>query len=98
MAFFKQLIYLEYKMEHIYFYDKKIAKRRIGLHYLLTEKQLYTLILLELNIFHTIKQELNKIKDESITHNILRIQDKDFIIVNVIISLFIEYMLAGKTL
>ena len=43
-------------------------------------------------------KELNKIKDESITHNILRIQDKDFIIVDVIISLFIEYMLAGKTL
>ena len=42
-------------------------------------------------------KKLIKIKDESITHNILRIQDKDFIFVDFVISLFIEYMLVGKT-
>ena len=53
---------------------KKVMKR-IGFHYLLTKIQLYTLILLELNIF----QILNKIKDKYVAQNLFRIQEDDFI-------------------
>ena len=53
---------------------KKVMKH-IGFHYLLTKIQLYTLILLELNIF----QILNKIKDKYVAQNLFRIQEDDFI-------------------
>ena len=62
----------------------------------MTEVQLYTFILSELNIFQ--KKVLNKVKDKSITHNIFRIQDNDSIMCEFICIAFIEYMLAGKTL
>ena len=71
----------------------KIVKEPIGFHYLLIEIQLYTLILLELNIFHK-----NKIRDKSITHNIFRIQDNESIMCGFYYIVFIEYILAGKTL
>ena len=45
----------------------KIVNVHIGFHYLSTEIQLHTLILLE----------LTKMKDKSITHNIFRIQDNE---------------------
>ena len=46
-----------------------------------------------------IPQELlNKIKDKSITRNILRIQFQDSIICRFYCIAFIEYMIAGKTL
>ena len=57
--------------------------------------QLYTLILLELNIFF--QEVLNKIRDKSITHNIFRIQDNDSIMCGFYCIAFIEYMLPGKT-
>ena len=57
--------------------------------------QLYTLILLELNIFF--QEVLNKIRDKSITHNIFRIQDNDSIMYGFYCIAFIEYMLPGKT-
>ena len=41
---------------------------------------------------------LNKIKDKSITRNILRIQFQDSIMCRFYCIAFIEYMLAGKTL
>ena len=41
---------------------------------------------------------LNKIKDKSITHNIFRIQDNDYIMCGFYCIAFIEYMVAGKTL
>ena len=41
---------------------------------------------------------LNKIKDKSITHNIFRIQDNDYIMCEFYCIAFIEYMVAGKTL
>ena len=41
---------------------------------------------------------LNKIKDKSITHNILRIQDNESIMYGFHCITFIEYMLAGKPL
>ena len=62
----------------------------------MTEVQLYTFILSELNIFQ--KKVLNKVKDKSITHNIFRIQDNDSIMCQFICIAFMEYMLAGKTL
>ena len=41
---------------------------------------------------------MNKIKDKPITHTILRIQDKEFIMCGFYCNAFIEYMLAGKSL
>ena len=76
-------------------HNKKV-KEHIGIHYLLTEIQLYILILLN---FEYIPQEiLNKIKGKSIPHNIFRIQDNDFIMCGFYCTAFIKYMLAGKTL
>ena len=51
-------------------------KEHIVFRYLLTDIQLYTLILLELNIFHKNYWSYYK----SVTHNIFRIQDNEFII------------------
>ena len=44
------------------------------------------------------QQVLNKIRGKSITHNILRMQDNDFIMCRFYCIAFREYMLAGKTL
>ena len=45
-----------------------------------------------------IPQEVsNKIRDESINHNIFRTQDNEFIMRRFYCMAFIEYMLAGKT-
>ena len=74
----------------------KIVKEHIAFHYLLTEIHLYTLILLELNIF--LKKYETKSRNKSITHNIFRIQDSESIICGFYCIAFIEYMLAGKTL
>ena len=41
---------------------------------------------------------LNKIKDKSITHNILRIQDNESIMYGFYCIAFVEYKLAGKPL
>ena len=49
--------------------------------------------------FKNISQEvLNKIKDKSITHNIIRIQYNDSVMCRFYCITFIEYMLARKTL
>ena len=46
-----------------------------------------------------IPQEIwNKIRDKSITQNIFRIQDNESIMCGFYCLVFIEYMLAGKTL
>ena len=46
-----------------------------------------------------ISQEvLNKIRDKSITHNIFRIQDNEFIMRGFYCITFTEYILAGKPL
>ena len=44
------------------------------------------------------QDELNKIKDKSITHNIFRVQDNEFIMFRFYCIALIEYMLPGKTL
>ena len=50
-------------------------------------------------IFLNIPQEvLNKIRDKSVTHNIFRIQDKEYITCGFYCISFIEYMLAGNIL
>ena len=41
---------------------------------------------------------LNKITDKSITHNIFRIEDNNYIMCGFYRIVFIEYMLAGKAL
>ena len=55
----------------------KIVKEHNGFHYLLTEIQMYTLILLELNMSQEV---LNKIKAKSITQNIFKIQENVWIL------------------
>ena len=49
-------------------------------------------------IEYILQEVLNKIRDKSITHNILRIQDNESIMCGFYCIDFIEYMLAGKTL
>ena len=71
----------------------KIVKEHIGFHYSLIEIQLYTLILLEFNIF----LKKIKIRDKSVTRNIFRIQDHKSIMCAFYCIAFIEYVLAGKT-
>ena len=44
------------------------------------------------------QEVLNKIKDNSITHNIFRIQGNESIMCGFYCIVFIEYMLAGKIL
>ena len=41
---------------------------------------------------------LNKIRDKSVTHNMFKIQDNDFIKCGFYCTAFIEYMLVGKTI
>ena len=74
----------------------KIAKEHIGFHYLLTGFWLYFLIFFRIEYLPL--EVLNKIRDKSITHNIFRIQDNEFIMCGFYCIAFIEYMLAGKTL
>ena len=74
----------------------KIVKEHIGFRYLLIEMQLYTS-----NSFgseYIFLEVLNKIKDESITHNIFRIEDNESIMCEFYCITFIAYMLAIKTL
>ena len=49
-------------------------------------------------IEYILQEALNKIKDKSFTHNIFRIRDDDSIMCGYYCSIFIEYMIAGKTL
>ena len=75
----------------------KIVKEHIGIHYLSKKKpQLYTLIHLEFRIENIPQEVLNKIKDRSITHNIFRIQDNEYIMCGCCCVAFIEYMLTRK--
>ena len=72
--------------------DDKKSKVTIEFHYLLTKKQLHTLILLELKIlFH-------KIGDKSISYNIFRMQDNESIMCGFYRIAFIIYMLARNNL
>ena len=82
-------------MENINLNDTKSKGTHCFLLYILAEIQLYTLILLELNIFF---KKIKKIRDKFITHNVFRIQDNDSIIYGFYCIAFIEYMLAEKTL
>ena len=44
------------------------------------------------------QEVLSKIRDKSITHNIFKIQDDEYLLCGFHCIAFIEYMLAGKTL
>ena len=67
----------------------KIVKEHIG----------FTAVYFGYFMIEYIPQEvLNKIKDKSITHNIFRIQDDKSIMCGFGCIVFMEYMLAGKTL
>ena len=62
--------------------DKKI-KEDIGFHYLLTEMQLYTLILLELNILlkkYWTKLEVNQLLSIYLRYKIMNLLYVDFIV------------------
>ena len=51
-----------------------------------------------LEIEYIPQEVMNKIKDKSMTHNILRIQSHDSVMCRFYCIAFIEYMIAGKTL
>ena len=71
-------------MERIYLYEKK-SKRT---HWVSLSTDRNTVVYFDyFGIEYILHEQLNKTKDESITHNILRIQDNDFIIVDFMISL-----------
>ena len=65
------------------------------MHYLLIEIHLHTLIF---GIEYIPDGVLNKITDESVTHNIFRIQDNESITSGFYCIALIEHMLSGKTL
>ena len=61
----------------------KIVKEYIGFHYLLTKIQLYTLILLELNIFHKkyeTKSEIKQLLTIYLEYKIMNLLCVDFIV------------------
>ena len=66
----------------------KNVKEHIRFHYLLIEVQLYTFILLELDIF--LKKYLKKIKDKLIVYNIFETKDNEFIMCGFYCIAFIE--------
>ena len=72
----------------------KKVKEHIGFHYLLTKIQLYDSFKFE----YIPQKVLNKIKDESITQNIFRIQDNDSTVRGFYCMVFIEYTLSEKSL
>ena len=61
------------------------VKEHIGFH--------CTLILLE----YILQEVLNKIKDKSITHSVIRIQSDASIMLGFYCIAFLEYVIAGKT-
>ena len=73
----------------------KIVKEHMGSHYLLWEIQLYTLIILELNIF---LKKYWKSKILTFTYNIFRINGDESITCGFCCIAFIEFILARKTL
>ena len=71
-------------MERIYLYEKKSK----GTHWVSLSTDRNTVEYFDsFGIEYILHEQLNKTKDESITHNILRIWDNDFIIVDFMISL-----------
>ena len=73
----------------------KIVKEHMGSNYLLWEIQLYTLILLELNI---ILKKYWKSKILTFTYNIFRINGDESITCGFCCIAFIEFILARRTL
>ena len=71
-------------------------KEHIGFHNFSTEIQLYTFIFFGTEYIP--QEQLNKIRDKSITHNIFRLQDNDSIMSGFYSNAFIKYILPGKTL
>ena len=74
-------------------------KKNKGTHWVLTfidrKKAVY---FDSLGIEYIPQKVLNKIKDKSIIHNIYRIQHNNYVMWGFYCIVFIEYMLAGKTL
>ena len=70
-------------------------KQQIRFHYLLTEIQLCTLIVLEFNIFF---KTLIKIKDTPITNNIFRRQSDHSVMCGFYCIAFMEYTIAWQIL
>ena len=71
-------------MERIYLYEKKSK----GTYWVSLSTDRNTVVNFDsFGIEYIPHEQLNKTKDESITRNILKIQDNDFIIVDFMISL-----------
>ena len=67
------------------------VRERIGFHCLLTEIRLCSLILLELNIFRNNYETKAKTNQSYLEYNLMILLCVDFVV-----SLFIEYINAGK--
>ena len=72
-----------------------ILQEHIGFHYLQTKKTVYFDLF---EIEYTSQEVFNKINKKSITYNAFRTQSDDFIMCWFYCNVFIEYMIAGKTL
>ena len=72
-----------------------ILQEHIGFHYLQTNKTVYFDLF---EIEYTSQEVFNKINEKSITYNAFRTQSDDFIMCWFYCNVFIEYMIAGKTL
>ena len=59
--------------------------------------QRFSYIAYSFGIEYITLEVLNKIRNKSITHNIFRIQDNEFIMCGFYFIAFLEYMTAGKT-
>ena len=95
-SFFQEITYLKYKIE---FLLQISMKKSIGTHWTSLFIDKNTVIYFDSFGIKYIPQEVsNKIKNQSITHNITRIQSDSSIMCGFYCFAFIEFMLTGKTL
>ena len=87
------IVYLEQKMQHIISFNDKQSKRT---HWVSLFIEKNAGVYFDSFRIEYITQEV--IEDESITHNVFRIQSDDSIMCGFYCITFIEYMIAGKTL
>ena len=87
------IVYLEQKMQHIISFNDKQSKRT---HWVSLFIEKNAGVYFDSFRIEYITQEV--IEDESITHNVFRIQSDDSFMCGFYCITFIEYMIAGKTL
>ena len=95
--FFQEIIYLEYKMESMWWISILDDKKDRGTHWISWFIDKNTAVYSDSFGLEYISQEVfNKVKDKSITHNIFSIQDNDSIMCVFCCIAFVEYVIAGE--